>query len=218
MIGNDWDQVLEKYFNSDSYKCTMKEVEKEYENYECFPSKDLIFASLKDTTFSSVKVIILGQDPYHTKGMADGHAFSADVEKLPPSLSNIIKAVEIDYPTSEHKSGSLLSWADQGVLLLNTSLTVRSGQPMSHKHLGWDKLIIAVLEAVLAKGGVVVMMWGKPSEKLVSVVSRNEDNLYLTAPHPSPLSAYRGFFDCGHFAKCNEFLNKRKESVIDFST
>ena len=214
MIGNDWDIILANYLNSDDYKNTAKLVENEYENFTCFPPKNLIFSALTDTPFSSVKVVILGQDPYHTKGMADGKAFSADTKKMPPSLSNIFKAVKIDYPDSVHETGSLCSWAKQGVLLLNTSLTVREGAPMSHKDLGWDIMVMEILKAVIKRGNVVIMMWGKPSEKLVASIDYNERNLYLKAPHPSPLSAYRGFFDCGHFKACNAFLTNK----IDFST
>ena len=214
MIGNDWDIVLSNYFNSSDYKKTMAMVDDEYARNICFPPKGKIFAALENTPFSSVRVVILGQDPYHTEEIADGHAFSADVDKLPPSLVNIYKTVKIDYPESVHETGSLISWARQGVLLLNTSLSVRKGAPMSHKHVGWDKMVSEILRSVLAHGNVVIMMWGKPSEKLVSTLPYNDTNLYLTSPHPSPLSAYRGYFECRHFALCNEFL----ETEIDFST
>lgn len=214
MIGNDWDMVLANYFNSSDYIRTIEMVDEEYHSNKCFPPKSKIFAALENTPFSSVRVVILGQDPYHTEGMADGHAFSADVDKLPPSLVNIFHAVKIDYPESVHESGSLVSWARQGVLLLNTSLTVRKGIPMSHKHLGWDKMVSEILRVVLSHGNVVIMMWGKPSEKLVASLPYNDANLYLVAPHPSPLSAYRGYFECRHFVLCNEFLDED----IDFST
>ncbi len=213
-IGNDWDNVLKEYFSSNDYSLTAAMVDDEYSSYKCYPPKDKIFTAMQDTPFCDVKVVILGQDPYHTDCMADGRAFSADVEKLPPSLVNIFKAIKNDYPLCEFESGSLESWSKQGVLLLNTCLSVRKGEPLSHKHIGWEKLVSNILRAVLAKGNIVLMIWGKPSEKLIASLPNPASNLYLTAPHPSPLSAYRGFFECGHFLACNEYL----DTPIDFST
>lgn len=213
MIGNDWDEVLKEYFLSRDFERTMEQVKYEYSKYECYPSFDNIFSAFRDTPFSEVKVVILGQDPYYSMPMADGHAFSVFTKHYPPSLVNIFKCLKNDYPDITIKSGDLTCWAKQGVLLLNTALSVRKGMATSHINFGWDKLIDIVLRKINDKGGVVFMLWGSKAQNLMRNLPRNRNNLYLTAVHPSPLSVHLGFLTCGHFKKCNDFLNEK----IDFN-
>lgn len=213
MIGNDWDIVLEEYFQSEDFKRTAELVKSDYKKYECYPRPKNIFSAFKDTPFSDVKVVILGQDPYYSAPMADGHAFSVFTKNYPPSLVNIFKCLRNDYPDITIDSGDLSCWAKQGVLLLNTALTVRKGAAMSHIDYGWDKLINIVINNLNAKGGIVFMLWGSKAQNLMRNMPRNKANLYLTSVHPSPLSAHLGFLTCEHFKKCNEFLTNK----IDFS-
>lgn len=215
IIGNDWDVILADYFESEDFKRTWINVAGEYRKHTCFPAKENIFAALKATSYHDTKVVILGQDPYYSIPQADGFAFSVTTEKLPPSLVNIFKCIKNDYPSATFASGSLKEWAQQGVLLLNTSLSVRQGMPTSHTGYGWDKLVRLVIDALNSKGGVVFMLWGSFAQKLLPKTDYKSGNLYLTAVHPSPLSAHLGFLTCGHFKKCNEFLGAGRE--IDFS-
>lgn len=218
MIGNDWDIALADIFESAYFAELMARVDKEYADGICYPPREKIFAALEDTPLSGVKVVILGQDPYHTAGMADGHAFSVSGSKLPPSLQNIFKCIHNDYPDMVNNAGDLKAWAKQGVLMLNTCLSVREGQANSHKAIGWEKLVYRVLQEVNKKSNIVFLLWGGPSQKLMDSVGYNPNNLYLKAVHPSPLSAYRGFLTCGHFAKCNEYLVAHGYTPIDFSS
>lgn len=218
MIGNDWDIALADIFESQYFSELMERVDREYAEGVCYPPRQSIFAALSDTPLSAVKVVILGQDPYHTVGMADGHAFSVSGKKLPPSLVNIFKCLKNDYPDITNASGDLTPWAKQGVLMLNTCLSVREGQANSHKSIGWEKLVIRILQEVNKKSNVVFLLWGSPSQKLMERVGYHQDNLYLKAVHPSPLSAYRGFLTCGHFKQCNDYLVAHGESAIDFAS
>lgn len=204
-IGNDWEEILKDFLASDDWHAMQDALRKEYSQYTCYPPKQKMFSAFKESSFADTKVVIIGQDPYHNPNEADGKCFSTSNDRQPPSLVNILQAVENDYPGSS-KEGNLSRWAEQGVLLLNTSLSVRKNQPLSHANIGWDKLISIVINAVNAKGGIVFLLWGSHARNVVPREIRKPDNLYLETVHPSPLSAYRGFMNCGHFKKANEYL------------
>ena len=185
-------------------------------NEVIYPHPIDIFRSLELTTFDNVKVVILGQDPYHGQNQAHGLAFSVqeNVPK-PPSLKNIFKEISEDLKIEKRFSGDLTNWAKQGVLLLNTCLTVSPGRPGSHSHLGWQEFTDSVIKAVDTKDRVVFILWGSYARKKKELLSNNK-NLILEAPHPSPLSAHRGFFGCKHFSKTNQFLHKHEIKDIDW--
>ena len=218
MIGNDWDIVLKDYFSSNEFTLLQKKVDELYSREVCFPPRELVFSALSDTPYSDVRVVILGQDPYHTEGVADGKAFSSNAKVDPPSLRRIKIAVKKDYPDAVFNGGSLYSWAKQGVLLLNTCLSVTKGQANSHRNIGWEEFVENVLRAVSKKGNIIFLLWGRQSISLIDRVGRVNSNIYLEALHPSPL-AQKGddspldFTNCHHFAMCNEYLDKK----IDFS-
>jgi len=185
-------------------------------NEVIYPHPIDIFRSLELTTFDNVKVVILGQDPYHGPNQAHGLAFSVqkNVPK-PPSLKNIFKELSEDLKIEKRSSGDLTNWSKQGVLLLNTCLTVSPGRPGSHSHLGWQEFTDSVIKAVDTKDRVVFILWGSYARKKKELLSNNK-NLILEAPHPSPLSAHRGFFGCKHFSKTNQFLHKHEIKDIDW--
>ncbi|WP_236889061.1 uracil-DNA glycosylase [Desulfoluna limicola] len=200
---------------------TLKTIERAVQEKRCqaaiFPCEESVYRALSLTSFDQVKVVILGQDPYHGRGQADGLAFSVpDGVKIPPSLRNIFKEVARDTEQNMEKASTDLSrWARQGVLLLNTVLTVEEGKAASHANLGWQKITDAVVQA-LSDGGVpiVFMLWGGYARSKKSLID-SAKHLILEAPHPSPLSAHRGFIGCGHFTTANRFLDsKGREPVI----
>ena len=185
-------------------------------NEVIYPHPRDIFRSLELTTFDNVKVVILGQDPYHGQNQAHGLAFSVQKNlPKPPSLKNIIKEISEDLKIEKRSSGDLTNWAKQGVLLLNTCLTVSPGKPGSHSHLGWQEFTDSVIKAVDTKDRIVFILWGSYARKKKELLSNNK-NLILEAPHPSPLSAHRGFFGCKHFSKTNQFLHKHEIKDIDW--
>ena len=187
-------------------------------NEVIYPHPKDIFKSLELTSFQSVKVVILGQDPYHGPNQAHGLAFSVKKNvPIPPSLKNIFKEISEDLQSNKRFSGDLTNWAKQGVLLLNTCLTVFPGRPGSHANLGWQKFTDSIIDAVDTKDNVVFLLWGSYAQKKKDLLL-NKNNLVLEAPHPSPLSAHRGFFGCKHFSKANEFLRKNKIKEIDWSS
>ena len=199
------------------YDDLMRFVEEEYEKGEVFPPKEKIFRSLELTPIDSVKCVILGQDPYHDVGQAHGLAFSVNPGvKIPPSLQNIYKELHDELGTYIPDNGFLEKWAKQGVLLLNTVLTVRAHEANSHKGKGWEKFTDSVISEVnKLDTPVVFMLWGKPAQSKKKLLN-NPKHLVLETVHPSPLSVYRGFWGCGHFAKCNEFLEANDETPIDW--
>ncbi len=210
-IEESWKQLLTDEFHQPYFEELSDFVRKEYATYEVFPNANQIFRAFDECPFDQVKVVILGQDPYHTKGMAHGLCFSVDEEviRLPPSLKNIYKELENDLGIPQRSSGDLGHWARQGVLLLNTVLTVRTGEADSHSGKGWEKLTDAVINILNErKKNLVYMLWGGKAEKKAISVD-TENNLLLKAPHPSPLSAHRGFLGCGHFSKTNEYLQSK---------
>ena len=199
------------------YNDLMRFVEEEYEKGEVFPPKEKIFRSLELTPIDSVKCVILGQDPYHDVGQAHGLAFSVNPGvKIPPSLQNIYKELHDELGTYIPDNGFLEKWAKQGVLLLNTVLTVRAHEANSHKGKGWEEFTDSVISEVnKLDTPVVFMLWGKPAQSKKKLLI-NPKHLVLETVHPSPLSVYRGFWGCGHFAKCNEFLEANGETPIDW--
>ena len=199
------------------YSDLMKFVDAEYAAGEVFPPREKIFRSLELTPVDSVKCVILGQDPYHDVGQAHGLAFSVNPGvKIPPSLANIYKELQDELGTYIPDNGFLEKWAKQGVLLLNTVLTVRAHEANSHKGKGWEKFTDAVISEVnKLDTPVVYMLWGKPAQSKKKLLD-NPKHLVLETVHPSPLSVYRGFWGCGHFAKCNEFLQANGMAPIDW--
>ena len=216
-ITNDWQQPLEVEFKKPYYKDLYKKVLEEYRSRQIFPNPDDIFNAFHLTPLKDVKVVILGQDPYHNDGQAHGLCFSVkpDVE-VPPSLVNIYKELQDDLGCRIPNNGYLVKWAKQGVLMLNTVLTVRAHQANSHRGIGWEQFTDAVIRAVDAQDRpIVFLLWGRPAQMKKSMLN-NPKHLILEAPHPSPLSAYRGFFGCRHFSKTNEFLEQNGLAPIDW--
>lgn len=207
IIGNDWDNVLADEWQKPYFKELQAFLDSEYNTQTVYPARENTFKAFELTPFSEVKVVIIGQDPYHGENQAHGLCFSVlDGVKFPPSLRNIFKELQADVGKEIPKSGQLDSWAKQGVLLLNTVLTVREGQPTSHKNKGWEIFTSKVIENLNQKTQpVVFLLWGAHAEKIGQLVT-NPIHKKLVTVHPSPLSARRGFFGCGHFSKTNETL------------
>lgn len=217
-LNNDWDNLLKEEFSKDYYLKLREFLKQEYSNYRIFPHMNDIYNALKYTTCEGTRVVILGQDPYHGEGQAHGLCFSVKAGVVPPpSLKNIFKELYAEYGIGEPKTGELTGWAKQGVLLLNTVLTVREATPQSHKAKGWEILtdrIIALLNE--KETPVVFMLWGGNARAKKSLIT-NKNHLVLECAHPSPLSAYNGFFGCNHFKLANEFLERSGLSTIDWS-
>lgn len=216
-ITNDWLEAVGEEFHKPYYAKLYRFIKEEYSNYIIYPQADDIFNAFHLTPLNKVKVVIIGQDPYHNVGQAHGLCFSVKPEvEIPPSLLNIYKELEDDLGLRVPNNGYLVKWADQGVLLLNTVLTVRAHQANSHQGKGWEEFTDAVIHAVNALDRpVVFLLWGRPAG-LKKPMLTNPKHLILEAPHPSPLSAYRGFFGCRHFSKTNEFLKANGIEPIDW--
>ena len=217
-ITNDWQQPLEVEFKKPYYKDLYKKVLEEYRSRQIFPNPDDIFNAFHLTPLKDVKVVILGQDPYHNDGQAHGLCFSVkpDVE-VPPSLVNIYKELQDDLGCYIPNNGYLVKWAEQGVLLLNTVLTVRAHQANSHQNIGWEEFTDAVIRIVdKQEQPIVFLLWGRPAPMKKKLLTPNPNHLILEAPHPSPLSAYRGFFGCKHFSQTNAFLEAHGAAPIDW--
>lgn len=216
-ITNDWKKIIDEEKEKDYFKELKKFLLSEYDNYKIYPKKGEIFKCFELTNFKDVKVVILGQDPYHQPFQAHGLCFSVNKGvKIPPSLVNIYKEIHNDLGCSIPVHGNLTKWAEEGVLLLNTIMSVRDSSPMSHSNKGWeiftDKVIKKLNDDDTPK---VFMLWGSPSRKK-KVLITNPHHLVLECAHPSPLSAYNGFFGCKHFSKANEFLKKNGREPIDW--
>ena len=216
MIDNDWLVPLKKEFSKPYYKDLFEFVKNEYSTTVVYPPADDIFNAFHFTPLKDVKVLLLGQDPYHNVHQAHGLSFSVlPGNDIPPSLKNIYQELHDDLGCYIPNNGYLKKWADQGVLLLNTVLTVRAHQANSHQGKGWEQFTDAVIEAVNAQDRpIVIFLWGAPARKAKMLT--NPKHLVLKAPHPSPLSAYRGFFGCKHFSKANEFLKANGVEPIDW--
>ncbi len=214
---DEWLPAIGDEFQKDYYKKLGKFVNWEYSQQTVYPEKEDIFSAFRLTPLSKVKVVILGQDPYHEPGQAHGLCFSVKPGvDIPPSLVNIYKELQDDLGCEIPNNGYLVHWAEQGVLLLNTVLTVRAHQAFSHKGVGWETFTDAVIEAINRENRpIVFLLWGSPAQKKAAMLT-NPNHLILQAPHPSPLSAYRGFFGCKHFSKANRFLTEHGETPIDW--
>ena len=217
-ISNDWLKELECEFKKPYYRELFQFVEKEYSERLIFPPSDDIFNAFHLTPFNKVKVVILGQDPYHNVNQAHGLSFSVrrGVD-IPPSLKNIYKELNDDIGFRIPNHGCLEDWAKQGVLLLNTVLTVRAHEANSHKEKGWEQFTDAAIKALNnSDHGIVFLLWGAPAGRKKALIT-NDKHLVLTAPHPSPLSAYRGFFGCKHFSEANKYLMSQGLDPIDWT-
>ena len=216
-ISNDWLLYLEEEYKKPYYKDLYTRVRQEYTEHAVFPPAEDIFNAFHYTPLSEVRVVILGQDPYHTPGAACGLAFSVPQDQpVPPSLVNIYKELHDELGCDIPNHGDLRYWASQGVLLLNTVLTVRAHEAASHRGIGWEEFTDAVIRTVdRQERPVVFLLWGSPAAKKEALLT-NKSHLVLKAPHPSPLSAYRGFFGCRHFKKANEYLAEHGEKEIDW--
>lgn len=216
-IDNDWLEPLQEEFRKPYYRQLYQTVLKEYASGAVFPPADDIFNAFHLTPLSKVKVVILGQDPYHNVGQAHGLCFSVRPgTEIPPSLVNIYRELQEDLGCRIPNNGYLVKWAQQGVLLLNTVLTVRAHQANSHQNIGWENFTDAVIRIVDGQEQpIVFLLWGKPAQSKKRLLS-NPNHKILEAPHPSPLSAHRGFFGCKHFSKTNEFLQEYGLSPIDW--
>ncbi len=216
-ISGAWEAALAAEFRKDYYKELFAFVKEEYSTRTVYPPSDELFSAFHFTPLEEVKVVVLGQDPYHEPGQAHGLSFSVKPGiEIPPSLVNIYKELHDDVGIEIPDSGYLEKWARQGVLMLNTLLTVRAHEAFSHKGRGWEQFTDAVIRAVNEQDRpIVFMLWGSPA-RAKKVMLNNPKHLILEAPHPSPLSAYRGFFGCKHFSKANEFLQANGATPIDW--
>lgn len=217
IITNDWNSTLNIELNKNYYKELEKYILEEYEKHQVFPRKEDIFTALNLTPLSKVNVVILGQDPYHNEGQAHGLCFSVKQEvDVPPSLVNIYKELHDDLGCNIPNNGYLVKWANQGVLMLNTVLTVRAHEPNSHRKKGWETFTDSIIKEVnTLDRPVVFILWGKPAS-LKKKMLTNPKHLILEAPHPSPLSSYRGFFGSKPFSKTNNFLQENGLAPIDW--
>lgn len=218
MISNDWLPAVSEEFKKPYYRTLYSYVKEEYSKTTVYPPADDIFNAFHFTPLSKVKVLLLGQDPYHNVNQAHGLSFSVlpSQKDIPPSLQNIYQELHDDLGCFIPNNGYLKKWADQGVLLLNTVLTVRAHQANSHQGKGWEKFTDAVIQAVNSEDRpIVYFLWGKPAQSKMSMLD-NPKHLILKAPHPSPLSAYRGFFGCKHFSQANTFLEEHDIEPIDW--
>ncbi len=213
-----WEDILKDEYNKEYFLNLKKFLEQEYGKYTVFPKKSDIFKSLKLTEYEDTRVVILGQDPYHDDNQANGLAFSVnDGIKLPPSLVNIYKEIESEYQCKVNRRGNLEYLARQGVLLLNTVLTVRAHNANSHKDMGWEIFTDNIIEKLNEREDpVIFVLWGNNAIKKEKLINK-ERHYVLTAAHPSPLSAYRGFFGCNHFKKINEILRYLNKEEIKWT-
>ncbi len=218
-FNNDWDKILDGEFDKDYYQTLRQFLISEYKTQKIYPSMYDIFNAMKLTSYNDVKCVIIGQDPYHGEGQAHGLSFSVRQGVAPPpSLVNIFKEINSDLGINNAgKHGELTKWAENGVLLLNSVLTVRANQPRSHRGKGWEIFTTEVIRLLNNRQKpMVFMLWGADAKAKAQFIT-NPNHLILTAAHPSPLSAYNGFFGCRHFSKANEFLKSHNIEEIDWS-
>lgn len=218
VFANDWQEVLADQLEAPYYKKLRQFVAHEYATQTIFPPKDEVMSALYTTAYQDVRVVILGQDPYHGSGQAHGLSFSVKPGvAVPPSLRNMYKelADDIGCPIPEH--GTLTKWAQQGVLLLNTVLTVRQGQAHSHKNQGWEQFTDVIIERLAKRPEpMIFVLWGKPAQQKIKIIAAHSQHRILTAPHPSPLSAHRGFFGSKPYSQINEQLEAWEQSPINW--
>ena len=216
-INNSWDVVLKDVIEGDNYQKIHNFLLNEYRNHIVYPPANNIFDAFKLTSYEDTKVVIIGQDPYHEEGQAHGLAFSVrDNIKFPPSLKNIFLEIKNEYGYDEPVNGDLTKWAKQGVLLLNATLTVRKGVANSHSECGWRKFTDDVIKKLNDRNDpVIFILWGNYAKSKKALIDTSK-HFILEAAHPSPLSAYNGFFGCGHFKKVNEILKSLNKEEIDW--
>lgn len=217
-ISNDWEPILNHEFNQEYMKELFKQLHKEYDSEVVYPPKNEVFRAFQLTPYSETKVVILGQDPYHGPHQANGLSFSVEEgTKFPPSLRNIFNELVEDIKCEYPSSGDLSSWAKQGVLLLNTTLTVKESQPMSHTGMGWERFTDVVLSEINKKSTpVVFILWGKHAQSKKKLIDQSK-HFVIESTHPSPLSARRGFFGSHPFSKTNTFLISKGLTPINWS-
>ena len=215
-IEESWKEILKYEFEKPYFQQLISFVKAEYQNENIFPKGKDIFRAFDACPYDHVKVVILGQDPYHGPGQANGLCFSVhEGVPFPPSLVNIFKEIKNDLGKDIPPHGSLDRWAEQGVLMLNATLTVRAHQAGSHQKKGWEEFTDAVIQRLTQKKGLVYLLWGSYAQKKAAIVN-DQENLILKSPHPSPLSAHRGFFGNSHFSKANKFLEEANKVPVDW--
>ena len=218
MMNNDWDPLYQQEFSKPYMQDLFRFLQQEYATKTIYPPKEQVFSALRLTPLSKVKVVILGQDPYHGPNQAHGIAFSVNPDQpIPPSLKNIYKELESEYHTPILRSGDLRDWARQGVLLLNPIMSVQRGKPLSHQNKGWERFTNTLLEALNAQDRpIVFILWGNKARSLKKMLT-NPEHLVLESAHPSPLSASRGFFGSNCFQKANAFLEAHHIQPIQWT-
>ena len=216
VVNDSWSKIVSSEVNKEYFVELMTFLEAEYKNETVFPPQQDLFSALHYKSPEKIKVVIIGQDPYHDEFQANGLAFSVNQGlKLPPSLKNIIKELKNDVDIAEPMHGDLSCWANQGVLLLNTCLSVRAHTPLSHQNKGWEKFTDHLIQQLSALNkDLIFLLWGKKPEAKKVLLSKG--NFILTSQHPSPLSAYRGFFGCNHFSKTNAILSRLGKEAINW--
>ena len=216
-INSDWRTFLKEELYSDNFQAIISALQAERNTYTVFPKDDELFNAFNITSLENMKVIVLGQDPYHGKEQAHGLSFSVpNGVKIPPSLRNIFKELQADLNAPVSPNGNLSHWAKQGVLLLNTALTVREKEAGSHQKLGWENFTDRIIEKISKKKeGIIFLLWGDFAQRKSILIDAKKHHI-LTASHPSPFSAYRSFFGCNHFSKTNEILIKNNQQPIDW--
>lgn len=217
MITEKWDEILKEEYKKDYFIKLLKTLQIEYRTKTIFPKKSEVFKALRLTDYDNIKIVILGQDPYHGYGEAEGLSFSVkEGIRKPPSLKNIFKELHDDLGYNEPQSGSLVKWAKEGVLLLNSMLTVEKDKPLSHKPLGWERFTDEIIKKINEKETpVVFILWGSYARSK-KVYITNPNHFVIESPHPSPFSAYYGFFGSKPFSRANEFLISKKISPVNF--
>lgn len=214
---NSWDELLKEEFEKPYYQQLRLFLKEEYTHHTVYPNMYDLFSALKVTDYEAIKVVILGQDPYHGEGQAHGMAFSVKPGvPVPPSLQNIYKELNATLGCKIPNNGYLMKWAQQGVFLLNAVLTVRRGQPQSHQGKGWEIFTDHIISLLNQRAEpIIFLLWGAPAKRKAALITAPQHKI-LTAAHPSPLSAYNGFFGCDHFRQANQFLAAMRQPPIDF--
>ncbi|MGY8987099.1 MAG: uracil-DNA glycosylase [Flavobacteriales bacterium] len=216
-IEESWKEVLQNEFEKKYIKNLKQFLTKEKERYQIFPKGTEIFNAFNSTPFHKLKVVILGQDPYHGEGQAHGLSFSVPKGvKTPPSLMNIFKEIEEDLKINNHGKGDLTKWTEQGVLLLNATLTVRSNMAGSHQNKGWEQFTDKVISTISEeREGIIFLLWGRFAQNKSKLIEKSKHHILMSS-HPSPLSSYRGFLGCKHFSECNEILKRENKTEINW--
>ena len=216
-LEKSWENKMKKEFEKDYFSILNQFLKQEYKEQTIFPEKKLIFNALNSTPFNKVKVVIIGQDPYHGKGQAHGLSFSVtEGIKTPPSLVNIFKEIESDLKINNHGKGDLTKWAKQGVLLLNATLTVRENTAGSHQNKGWEQFTDQIISTISEeRKDLVFLLWGKFAQNKAKLIDKNKHHILMSS-HPSPLSSYRGFLGCKHFSECNNILKRDNKTEINW--